>query len=253
MKVGPGQARPESAVVYYSLVMASTNVGRLRRRPVVMSGTPRPAACAVGLLRFRLMSEGWAAHWYSSLSTFHPRHLGCPQIARGLSQNQTRPLSRSPQTLLLEGFPPNRSSDTAAQGGHFGVQPQSIIQDSRRSVFPCRAPGSCNLCCTVRAPRPRYLGPVDRLHARAREHGRLVVSSCAFRSTCLLLCCVVSRLRLLLAGNLHTSPYSVPGGPKQPLTTYVECAPHLSRRSTAPLPLKPKSRVLVSFWESIIV
>lgn len=106
MKVGPGQARPESAVVYYSLVMASTNVGRLRRRPVVMSGTPRPAACAVGLLRFRLMSEGWAAHWYSSLSTFHPRHLGCPQIARGLSQNQTRPLSRSPQTLLLEGFPP---------------------------------------------------------------------------------------------------------------------------------------------------
>lgn len=49
-QVGPGQARPESAVVYCnSLIMVRTNVGRLPRRPVVMSGwhSPRPAACAV--------------------------------------------------------------------------------------------------------------------------------------------------------------------------------------------------------------
>lgn len=81
----------------------------------------------------------------------------------------------------------------------------------------------------------------------------MAASLCALRRTCLLSvsCCVVSRLhtppsRLRLpprAGNLPHSPgltHSLPAGPKQPLTTYVECAPHLSRRSTPPQPLKPK-------------
>lgn len=44
------------------------------------------------------------------------------------------------------------------------------------------------------------------------------------------------------AGNLPHSPglTHLLLGPKQPLTTYVKCAPHLSRRSTPPQPLKPK-------------
>lgn len=71
-------------------------------------------------------------------------------------------------------------------------------------------------------------------------------------SCCVVLCCIQTAPPSRRKPPTFSRP-QVHGGPKQPLTTCVDCAPHLSRRSTPPPPLKPNSRVLVSFWESIIV
>lgn len=133
-------------------------------------------------------------------------HLGCLQIA------EDRWDLDLPSHLALSCF--SKVFAQVAQvtlqhkGGHLGVQPQSIIQDSRRSVFPCRA--SKQQCLITAMHSKCAAQSVPCLIASVPEARRPAVAA--------LLCALdATPPSSSLAGTLQLSPASVPGGwSKQP-------------------------------------
>lgn len=114
----------------------------------------REYACAVSELstfrfRFGSRSEGRAAHWYCSLSGFHPRHLGCPQIARVL---QDQALITPSSTPASRRFPPKSLEWHCS--AMWTLRCTTSIYNPRQSPFcvPLPSTGQLQLRCNCAAP-----------------------------------------------------------------------------------------------------